>query len=177
MTLQETRPPQAQPAGSAPRRPIGTSDRAALEARLADDMDTSARTGTPVTVAVIDFDRFRRLVSRFGRQQGDEFLRSVTAAMVERLRAADTLAACGGEKFCAILADTTLRGSLAVLEELRRLVAEADRDRFKATVSVGAAQWDGRESLQDLLGRAELALYDAKGQGRNRVVLATPGAA
>ncbi len=135
-------------------------------------MGTSARTGTPVTVAMIDFDRFGRLVSRFGRQRGDEFLRSVTTSMGERLRAADTLAACGGEKYCVILADTTIRGSFAVLEELPKLVAGADRDRFKATISVGAAQWNGRESVQDLLDRAELALYDAKGQGRNRVVLA-----
>jgi diguanylate cyclase (GGDEF)-like protein len=108
----------------------------------------------------------------WGHQAGDEALAAVAAALRRRLRAEDQLGRLGGEEFLALLPDTDAEAAGVAAEKLRAEVAGTsivhDGDELGVTVSIGWAAWDG-EPAEDLLRRADEALYTAKGQGRDRV--------
>jgi diguanylate cyclase (GGDEF)-like protein len=150
----------------------GLANRRALEERLELVTGQASRTGAPITVGMIDLDRFKAFNDRFGHQSGDELLRLLSEALSQRLRAQDLLARYGGEEFCVVLPDTDVLAARIVLEELRVLAPTIAIDGWAATISVGIAEWFPGESTGSLLERADRALYAAKEQGRDRVVTA-----
>lgn len=132
-----------------------------------------------LSVLMIDVDRFKAFNDTFGHLQGDKVLKQLSALLHRRLREVDTVARFGGEEFVVLLPDTDRQGALAVGEKLRQLV---EQERFPLpavtagasgtlTISVGIAAYpeDVRE-MEDLIDHADIALYDAKDAGRNRVV-------
>ena len=138
----------------------------------------------PLSLLFADIDHFKRFNDTHGHQVGDQVLRLVAQVLTSSVKGRDLAARYGGEEFAVLLPQTDLEGARHLAEQIRRTVANS-RIRLKSngrhlgaiTLSVGCAQYDPREALSDLIRRADEALYQAKRQGRNRVIAAPPGPA
>jgi len=125
---------------------------------------------------MMDIDHFKAVNDTFGHAAGDYVLKGVAAIIEETRRAEDVFARFGGEEFVQLLTESPREGSLLVAERIRaRLdghVFDYEGVPIKVTMSIGVATYAGNNysSHQALLGAADAALYDAKRQGRNRVV-------
>lgn len=132
----------------------------------------------PLAVIMFDADCFKQINDRFGHAAGDEVLRQIGAISSALVREADVLARIGGEEFAICLSGTNEHEAAEMAERLREAVqglyvAYGDQ-RISLTCSFGvAASATGNASLDELLNRADKALYRAKSDGRNRVVLAS----
>jgi diguanylate cyclase (GGDEF)-like protein len=115
-----------------------------------------------VCVALLDLDHFKRVNDTLGHAGGDELLAATGVAWRGVLRDVDLLARWGGEEFAVALPACDLDDALEVVGRLRAAVP-GDH-----TTSAGVALWDGMESADALLGRADAALYRAKANGRDR---------
>lgn len=125
-----------------------------------------------LSLLMIDVDYFKRYNDTYGHLEGDKVLKQLGELLGKNLREVDTVARFGGEEFVALLPDTDKRGALAVAEKLRYLVQES---LAVITVSIGVANFpDDVSEMDDLIDHADIALYDAKDTGRNRVVTYTP---
>ncbi|MFV3128072.1 diguanylate cyclase [Niveispirillum sp. KHB5.9] len=132
-------------------------------------------TGLPLSLLMLDIDHFKAINDRFGHAAGDASLIAFCNACRATLREQDVMGRLGGEEFAVLLGDTEIGGALATAERLRAAVEERGADtveRHFLTVSVGVATLSGDENLDQLLIRADRALYTAKMEGRNRVVMA-----
>jgi diguanylate cyclase (GGDEF)-like protein len=131
------------------------------------------RHGHQLTLLLIDADRFKWINDHHGHAMGDIVLRELAQRLRERVRREDLVGRWGGEEFLVALPETTPEAGLAVAESLRAAVGgtpmEADGMPLPVTVSIGLAGWSG-EPLDDLVARADHALYGAKAAGRDRVV-------
>ncbi|MEU4690403.1 GGDEF domain-containing protein [Actinoplanes sp. NPDC023714] len=139
-------------------------NRRAWNAALPSALQHAARHRAPLTLAILDLDHFKAFNDTYGHQTGDRLLTEATAAWSANLRSADVLARYGGEEFVALLPGITAAEALDLLDRLRPLTP------MGCTFSAGVATWDGVESGDELLGRADQALYRAKDAGRDRVV-------
>ncbi len=128
--------------------------------------------GPPLAVVMWDIDGMAGFNDEFGRESGDDFLRQVSQKIMGRLRSDDLLARFGGEEFCALLPHTDEIGATAVAAEVREIVKGASSPAFLGATA-GVAVWDGAESEEDLLIRAEDALYRAKDKARNSTEIAS----
>lgn len=141
--------------------------------RLSGLISGARRHGRPLSVAMVDIDRFKALNDHYGHEAGDLALVSVAAALRERLRAEDELGRLGGEEFLTLLPDTNEHAAAAVAESIRASVEELTvrlvGHELSLTVSVGWATWDGEEDDDGIIRRADQALYKAKNAGRNCV--------
>jgi diguanylate cyclase (GGDEF)-like protein len=120
-------------------------------------------------VALIDLDHFKAFNDRHGHPAGDALLRRAAVAWRGALRSADVLARYGGEEFAILLAGCSAESARDIIERVHRATATVDQQ----SASIGVATWDGEESAESLVSRADKALYRAKRAGRNRVVLAS----
>ena len=144
------------------------------ETQRARRLPTPGKQAAPFSVLMIDIDHFKQLNDNFGHAVGDRALQHLAAVMGAQLRDIDDLARWGGEEFLALLPGTTGVDALALAERLcarvRHLPLASEAGRHSLTVSVGVAEWLGpRDSITDLLRRADSALYLAKHEGRDRV--------
>jgi diguanylate cyclase (GGDEF)-like protein len=121
---------------------------------------------------MVDIDHFKALNDSHGHQVGDEVLTAAVRAMRRRLRAEDQLGRLGGEEFLVLLPDTDRAAAAIVAESLRAEIAHAPAP-VQITASAGVATWDG-EPPEELLRRADQALYGAKRGGRDRIEAAAP---
>lgn len=132
------------------------------------------RAETPIAVAMVDIDFFKKINDAFGHDAGDKVLKRLAGIMRARARRTDIVARMGGEEFCVLFEDADPRRLPDILESLRAAVAAADIDfesqRSNVTVSIGAWTRSG-DSLNDMIGRADDMLYRAKQTGRNRLVI------
>ena len=149
----------------------GLSNRRAILTQLGGMVSGARRHGHPLSIAVLDLDHFKRINDRHGHKTGDRVLVAATEAIGAHLRAEDQFGRLGGEEFLVLLPDTDEHAATRVAEKLRDEVADANTP-VPVTVSIGVATWDG-EAPEDLLQRADEALYAAKQAGRDRVVAAT----
>jgi diguanylate cyclase (GGDEF)-like protein len=143
----------------------GLPNRRAWEEELPRELLRAKREGRPLCVAMIDLDHFKAFNDERGHQAGDRFLKQAAAAWEAELRRTDFLARYGGEEFALALPSCTPEMAIEVAERLRAATPEGE------TCSVGIAHWDGEEGVGSLIGRADAALYEAKGRGRNLSVL------
>ena len=131
------------------------------------------RGGYQFSICYIDLDHFKRINDRYGHSVGDRVLRRVARSMNAELREVDYLARFGGEEFVAVLVRTTLDEALKVADRLCRRVREIDfrrvAQRLEVTISIGAADFLPGDTVDELLHRADQALYRAKARGRDRV--------
>ncbi|SNY66419.1 diguanylate cyclase [Paractinoplanes atraurantiacus] len=136
-------------------------------------VDAASRAGHPLAAAMIDIDKFKSVNDTYGHGVGDEVIRTVAARVRESIRVSDVLGRYGGEEFAVVLPDHTDAPGLA--ERMRRAVADTPvptaAGPLSVTISVGLTQHAADESLDQLLARADHALYRAKDTGRNRVVV------
>lgn len=155
----------------------GTFNRRYLSQRLDEEFRISHRHHSPLSSLIVDIDHFKKINDGFGHQIGDEALIAVAKTLKEHIRDSDMLARFGGEEFVIILPHTTQKDALIVAEKLRQAIASLTigcMGDHKITISIGVATMPDLkvESSDELLGEADRALYIAKEQGRNRVVLA-----
>ena len=146
---------------------------------LAVEIERSNRYQRPLTVALIDIDRFKRINDTYGHAVGDEMLRHVAQVLRSGIRNVDALGRYGGEEFLLVMPETDLDGGLASAEDLRRVVGRTPllleipggTTELRVTISVGVAGHVGERSLDidALLREADGALYEAKELGRDRV--------
>ena len=133
-----------------------------------------------VSVIMFDLDHFKKINDKYGHEVGDVVLRSVTAPVINALRPLDLFCRTGGEEFLVLLPAVGLDEAVGVAERIRQALAalaiEVASTQISVTVSLGVAEWDGSESLQQLISRVDLAMYDAKRAGRNCVRVAQPRA-
>lgn len=147
----------------------GMANRRRLFDSLAREMARARRSRLPLTMAMIDLDHFKAYNDAFGHSAGDELLQRFAIRTASRVRAQDLLSRYGGEEFCMLLPETDLAGSTALLEGLRAEAPARDRAGHRVTFSAGLATWDGAESADELVARADAALYQAKACGRDRL--------
>jgi len=140
------------------------------------EMARAQRTGVACSVAIIDLDFFKRINDQFGHPVGDEALRTFAVTLLANLRIIDKLGRYGGEEFLLILPDTAKDQAARTLDRLRAIVSEVDWTAISAgmnlTMSAGICSVRQEDSADDILSRADAALYRAKDAGRNRVVAA-----
>ena len=144
----------------------GLPNRRAWEEQLPRELARAEREEAPVCVAMLDLDRFKDFNDDRGHQAGDRLLKQSAAAWATQLRTTDMLARYGGEEFALVLPGCTLSDGQMLVERLRAAMPDDQ------TVSAGIAQWDGEETPELLVGRADRALYAAKKGGRDRLYTA-----
>ncbi len=142
--------------------------------RLTNAVEQAHRQSVPLTLILADIDHFKRVNDRFGHLAGDEVLRHTARVLREEFSNSCVIGRVGGEEFGMGLCDTTADQALERINALRDRLAGEARRRTDPTVtlSYGVAEIDAGQSLQTLRSRADHALYEAKNQGRNRVVVA-----
>lgn len=128
--------------------------------------------GDVVAVAMVDIDRFKLVNDHHGHAVGDQVLTAVGRTLVAGLRSNDLVCRWGGEEFLLILPDTPPDGAMLVAERLRAAVAALSDLPLTVTVSIGVASCAQDDTHFEVVARADEALYQAKDDGRNQVVLA-----
>lgn len=148
-------------------------NRRALDQAMIRELARARRTASPLCVALLDVDKFKRVNDRFGHVAGDMVLRELAAILAEQMRAGDILAKYGGEELAIVLPDTKLDEAITLCERLRSAVAahafESRKGRVPVTFSAGVAQVQAGMNAEGLFEAADRRLYDAKEGGRNRV--------
>lgn len=155
----------------------GLANRRLFLTQLRNEADRARRFDKPLSVVAIDIDHFKALNDRHGHPTGDGALRGVAYVLTSNVRKVDMVARVGGEEITVVLPNTDLGEAVRVAEKLRNDVATtelpggAEQPEGALTISLGVAelQRDDNETLEDLISRADEALYDAKRSGRNRV--------
>lgn len=139
--------------------------------------ERAKRDGKPLTLLVVDIDRFKRINDTFGHAYGDKILIEVAQRIAKSVRASDFLARFGGEEFVVLLPNCDLAHAAKKAERIRRDIEQHVRDKTgeSVTVSIGVAELaPQKETFDEGFARADAALYAAKVQGRNRVAVAAP---
>lgn len=133
------------------------------------------RTGSPLTVCLIDLDHFKRINDSYGHKAGDIVLQRFADTATGALRESDVLARWGGEEFLVLLPDTPAQKADQSMTRVRAALAQirlvAASDAAKVTFSAGLAQFRPGESIEHAVERADFALYRAKSAGRDRCVI------
>jgi diguanylate cyclase (GGDEF)-like protein len=146
--------------------------RRSLVSRLEQERSRSERTGRPFSIAIFDLDHFKRVNDGHGHDAGDEVLKAFVKTVHARMRDTDFFGRYGGEEFLMIFTDTPPALALSAVERIRKAVQAFDWSAvapdLKLTVSAGVAGWSPGEAVGQVLNRADNALYEAKGAGRNR---------
>jgi two-component system, cell cycle response regulator len=135
------------------------------------EIKLSARYGATVSLMMIDIDNFKDFNDQYGHQEGDAILYSVGATIVAETRDSDICCRYGGEEFAVLLPSTDRNKALVLAERLRAAIEKKQADEKKITVSIGVAASIASVSLtaQTLVKEADIALYEAKIRGKNRV--------
>jgi diguanylate cyclase (GGDEF)-like protein/PAS domain S-box-containing protein len=144
----------------------GLPNRRALDEQLPREMARARRYEAGLCLAIIDLDRFKNFNDENGHLAGDAMLRECAVAWDSQLRGADTIVRFGGEEFLVVIPDAEMEQAAELIERLRA-VTPGDQ-----TCSAGLACWDFGESADELVDRADSALYRAKAAGRDRLVQA-----
>ena len=149
----------------------GLLNRRGFETQIAFALALAHRGGRPLSLINVDVDHFKRVNDTFGHEAGDEVLRRLARTLDARLRNSDVVARLGGEEFVVLLPDTDIQGAQGIAEALvASMAAQQDPVVGTITISAGVATLRGLEDdATTLLRRADAALYEAKGRGRNRV--------
>lgn len=156
----------------------GLPNRRLLVELLPRVLANARRRGRPLCVLMLDLDRFKRINDEFGHAVGDKTLGAVADVMRAEVRAGDLPARYGGEEFVVVCEDAARAVGLEIAERLRVAVGELEESRLghprRQTVSIGVAELEPADGddAEHLLRRADAALYRAKNEGRDRVVLA-----
>lgn len=153
----------------------GFYNRKYFKTQLDAHFSSFVRSGSPVSLIVLDFDYFKTINDRYGHAAGDKVLIDAGKAIQEELRSSDIGCRIGGEEFAIILPDTQLPNALTFAERIRQRIENVaftlDGITFHATISIGVASFSSTdESYNSLIKRADNALYAGKAAGRNCVI-------
>ncbi|MEX0951496.1 MAG: diguanylate cyclase [Gammaproteobacteria bacterium] len=151
----------------------GAANRQVFDMIFDQTVKLSKRNGEPISIITLDIDRFKEVNDTYGHEGGDTVIRKVADVMRRHIREADTLCRWGGEEFLLLLADCKLESARERAERLRLAIKEETmrfgRDDINITISLGVAEYQPGESLNEIINRADTAMYEAKRQGRDQV--------
>jgi len=155
----------------------GVYNRRALYERAEQIAAARRRHERPCATLLMDLDNFKRINDRYGHAAGDAVLVAVASALKRSMREVDVVARWGGEEFLVLLPDCGVGAALQRAEQVRNEVARLEIAalpmQHSITISIGVAVWQADVPLDEMITQADRALYAAKGQGRNCVVLAS----
>ncbi|NCN23450.1 MAG: GGDEF domain-containing protein, partial [Gallionella sp.] len=154
----------------------GALNRRGLDSAFEREATRTARSQSPLCIALLDIDDFKRLNDTMGHQVGDQALVHLCTVIKQALRPSDSVARYGGEEFIIILPDVGLAEAASTVERLQRELTKQffmhENDRVLVTFSAGVALRAAEEPQDEVVGRADKAMYQAKRTGKNRVVMA-----
>lgn len=154
----------------------GALNRRGMDAAFENEATRADRSHAPLCVALLDIDNFKYLNDTLGHHAGDKALIHLSNVIREMLRPSDTIARYGGEEFVILLPGSHLDEAAATIERLQRELTKKfflhENDRILITFSAGVALRAPQEPQQEVIGRADKAMYRAKQTGKNRVVVA-----
>lgn len=150
-----------------------TGNRRAFQQDALQSIDVYLRHKIPCSLLLLDMDHFKQLNDTYGHSTGDAVLKSTTHLIKQRLRRSDRLYRIGGEEFAILLNHGTLKEAVSVAQDIKNYVAKfKDETLPECTISIGLAQLKNTESIDDLMARADKALYSSKDNGRNMITTA-----
>ncbi len=153
----------------------GLANRRYLMQRLQQEVDRAERYTTSLSVLILDLDKFKSFNDTYGHLKGDELLRMFSTLLKSLVRSSDIAGRYGGEEFCVVLPNTSIKGAGAIAEHIRMAMEELKvpmgegQSPAGRTVSIGVAEFSMGDSVEKLISTADAALYRAKESGRNRV--------
>lgn len=153
---------------------LGCYNRRYIVAALEQQKRMADESGAPLCLAVIDLDHFKRVNDEAGHLGGDEVLRTFARVAEGNVRKQDIFGRYGGEEFLLVLPETPLSAALNISERIRTQIEQYDwqgKLRQGVTISIGLTQYIAGESVLDLFSRTDTAMYTAKQNGRNQVVV------
>jgi diguanylate cyclase (GGDEF)-like protein len=154
----------------------GLLNRRTIMKCLDEELVRAQRGAAPCSVAIIDVDFFKKINDRFGHPVGDEALRAFAITLFANVRTIDRVGRYGGEEFVLVLPGIAKQQAVGTLDRLRRIIGELDWSAIAGdmtvTMSAGVCAVRPTDAVEDVLARADVALYRAKDTGRNRVVAA-----
>jgi diguanylate cyclase (GGDEF)-like protein/hemerythrin-like metal-binding protein len=149
----------------------GVYNRHFMESMIEEEMERSLRYDYPISILIFDLDYFKRINDTWGHPVGDMVLKQTTELVSQISRKSDYLIRIGGEEFLLIMPHTNIEGAITMADKIRVEIEEYTHPIVgKYTVSIGVTQRRKTESFQTIYERADAAMYQAKNEGRNRVV-------
>ncbi len=157
----------------------GLANRKSFDDQISRLWNDCRKHGNTFSLLLVDIDHFKSFNDTHGHQIGDQVLRLVAMTMINEVKGQDMAARYGGEEFAIILPGTNINAAKTVGDNLRKAIEQKEivnkatgNQLGRITVSVGAAQFFSMESVEDLIFRADKALYASKNKGRNQVTVA-----
>jgi diguanylate cyclase (GGDEF)-like protein len=152
----------------------GVKNRTAFDSNFSRELELNRRKNSGLSLIVMDIDFFKRINDQYGHAVGDLVLRQVAKAIEESIRSSDALYRYGGEEFVVVLNGTDQSGARLLADRIRENIESLRIDALKdlqVTLSLGVSMMNDGDTTASLFKRADEALYVAKNQGRNQVVM------
>ena len=150
----------------------GIKNRYYFDERIKEEVDLAKRQKASFSLLLFDLDHFKLVNDNFGHDVGDKVLKRVTDAVSKIIRSYDIFARWGGEEFVVLMPNTTEAEAVPAAEKIRKTVEDISHpDIEKITISIGIAIWEADDDVDQIFVKADKALYTAKNQGRNRVMV------
>ena len=157
----------------------GLANRKAFDEQISRLCREAEKNNDIFSLIMIDIDHFKAFNDTYGHQVGDQVLRLVAMTLVNEVKGQDMAARYGGEEFAIVLPGTNVNAAQAAAENLRKAVEKKEvmnrstgENLGQITISLGVAQFYGNEKVEELIGRADVALYASKNKGRNQISVA-----
>ena len=152
----------------------GTGNRVAMDSTLERELALAKRHELPLSIMLIDIDKFKQINDKYGHVSGDRVLQSVAHGIVHSARETDSIFRYGGEEFIVLLNKTNYLGSTTIAERMRHYIEQTrtycSGETIATSVSIGIATLRPNDDLSSIFHRADNALYTAKDSGRNKVI-------
>jgi diguanylate cyclase (GGDEF)-like protein len=150
----------------------GIFNRRHVEQQIREEWDRYHRTGAVFSIVIADIDFFKSVNDRYGHDEGDAVLKSVVREIRRSIRVYDVLGRWGGEEFLILLLSTENSDAAELSERIRRTVASGKYGScgISVTLTMGVSVMDPDDSVYEVIKKADIALYQGKGEGRNRVI-------
>ena len=151
----------------------GVLNRRAILSQIEKELSRAKREDKKLSLSLLDIDHFKKVNDTYGHISGDKVLRECVKRIGSAMRMYDSLGRVGGEEFLVVIPGAQGKDACAIGERIRSVIGDKDilvnGSSIPVTVSQGLVTWDGNMSLDELVARADQALYQAKENGRNRV--------
>lgn len=155
----------------------GLYNHTAIKEELTDEISIAGRNNSPLALAMIDLDNFKRVNDTYGHPVGDQVLRTLSLLLKQRLRRSDVIGRYGGEEFVVIFPGTTATVARKVLDQVRQAFFKiqqfSEQGEFSVSFSAGIAQLTLTQDTDELFDSADAALYSAKHSGKNCIALSS----